>query len=342
MRSPLASLLFPSLVLSTVAVGCNGARDATLDTSDAGTPSFEAGPPPVVLSVPKTASAACAAYGAAVCKRKARCTSEVFEHDEDTIAYCSERAAIRCAVTEQARGVALMPLACSAAIDAQSCDEPGEPTSCRREGALVDGTHCNFDSQCRSGECVGESVVLGDCGVCATLPPVTVAPERRPGETCEAGRPCALGYQCHAGLCVAKGLHEGAACSLPDQRTWCGPDLTCIEKRCAPPLRAGDACVANPFEDPCDVREHLWCEWSDATGSSHCAPRHPHEVGEDCLATRWCKAHATCAGPRLSPKCAARVADGAPCTREEGPDCAGPYSQCLHGVCTAFPPTQCE
>ncbi len=269
-----------------------------------------------------TVAQTCMHYAQTYCQRVATCSSYLFASVFNDPAVCLARLTTACVTEHGAAGVS-SPVAeldaCAAALQAATCAdvvlEP-PPASCRPAGTHLDGTHCAFDSQCKSAYCATPSPGCGICtargavgGACRVRedcePPLHCADNKTcraavaPGVKCDAAHPCDSQSFCGQGVCKARRAN-GAACNADRLGADCQPGLTCI------PMGNG----------------------------AQCAPIVVANAGQVCYVvsqSTQCTAGSTC-DFRPKGKCVAPAADGAACSAASHVGCLFP-AQCVGGKC---------
>jgi hypothetical protein len=181
---------------------------------------------------------------------------------------------------------------------AGTCGElPGAGQPCTQDdewdGRCAPGLVCDETGTCRAYAVAGEPCLEGD------------------EEYALPGVPCAEGFACEAGRCVALG-GEGDACDW----TWdCRMDLRCAAGRCAPRLGEGGDCTSD--NEACDLG--LWCLSSGTCGLPLRAGASCDEESDDCR--DWCEGGV----------CVEEVGPGQACDDVTRFCYSGP---CVEGSCT--------
>lgn len=280
--------------------------------------------------------AACAAVAKAYCDKLNACYPHPLHALHGTVAHCTERETLRCALLLAAPGAdATMTLmsACAAQVKAETCDfirEDQAPICWFGAGQRADGAVCGADSQCQGRYC---AIGIGKtCGVC--------------GQVSALGQACVLG-QCVAGTrCVFDATQKGYRCRSRESKggpcndgfkleSACGWGLSCLAGgTCgAAGAKVGAVCTATG----CNHALGLDCSKNDKTcktiamgkpGDSCSVAGISSDTYVECLDGACGNQNDMGAG-----KCAPRVEDGAGCDSWTGPFCRPP-ARCVDKVCT--------
>lgn len=263
----------------------------------------------------------CAAYTAATCGKMAQCWPWLLKASYGDMETCVHRSAALCSNVLTAHGSSWTPEkidACAEALPTISCDtwwNSVAPACDPGPGQLADGTRCIDKSQCQGGACLqgGSS----GCGVCSSVSPL--------GGPCQASAECAPGAACSPeGKCVLP-IEEAGSC---DAQNLCAVSLRCVQGKCVPLARAGEACDPAGFD--CNFFEGLTCDPS----TNQCASVKLAPAGQPCgpingeLIT--CGAGAICSAQGV---CVAPLPDGAACGAQSESSCTPPAT-CIGGTCT--------
>jgi hypothetical protein len=208
---------------------------------------------------------------------------------------------------------------CATSLKATSCEDllAGVlPATCKKPGALENGSACSGDYQCKSGAC--EYTVAGGCGACV---PVT----KNVGESCAASR-CADGLTCIGRQCVRLGKLGG---SCDAQRVPCATGLVCAGGKCQTPVASEDG-ACNPDESTCDLLGGFYCSRAE----SKCKAIVLHMEGDSCglqaNVFQACQGGASCVSENGSQVCGAAPKEGESCG--PGRTCLLPAT-CVAGTC---------
>lgn len=275
----------------------------------------------------------CEEYATAYCTRQVGCSnfwSSVYASNFET---CRTTRMQRCQLNTKSPDTSWtqdLAMACSRAINAESCDEflAGVlPTECRVPGKRTVGAPCGDRFQCESLQCV-VSTEGSLCGSCTALP--------KQGESCGSLRLCDDGLQCVSDVCQPL-RSAGEPCSGADR---CKPSLACMVGTCQDPMFGG-ACNS---QYDCNFHQVQYCDGSTLTCEKY--PLTVATVNEACGISfdseTICTPDAYC---RTSSSasfgvCTKLPTEGQACATSDNL-CASPYT-CIGGVCKVFDRGSCK
>ena len=218
------------------------------------------------------------------------------------------------------------PQSCQDAYTNAACtgaQTPAELTKdeCIRKGTLETGTACEYDGQCKTGNCFAPH---GGCGTCSAF--------GVEGADCSLTTlKCAPGLVCGDGKC-RKLSALGETCV----KTSCAFPNKCVGGTCVAPLTDTTQCTLNASnDDPCEHR----CI------SNTCGPNPSKFVkaGEKCgEANLFCPAGTSCHGPTSDNRtCVLDAFAGEACDDDKGPECASSLT-CVNAKCEEKPLDACK
>ncbi len=349
----------------TAFLACDGDDpDAGQENGDASSNADSVAPPPDG-AIGDAGLAVCDQYAEAVCNRMQRCSPLLIDIAMGSLEACKEGTKIICERTTKAPGAAPLLASCIDVLNTGCGDTFPAPTECTGKGTLIDGTTCEFDSQCASGRCGSGGNVPG-CGVCK--PASDAAPYTSEGGSCNNEGRCAPGLSCiDAGTGTAgepisgtcgKTRALGEACKdAEDCNTgsygdfgWMSFTVACLEGSCAKPLDENATCSPSiQAQHSCDVQKKLRCELLVDGGalSGRCSKWPFAKTNEACTKNNQ-TASGTCYGDQLcvgdggsgtSGTCVPKGSTGATCARDF--DCRFGLS-CVNGACAIPPPDRCK
>jgi hypothetical protein len=265
----------------------------------------------------------CPKLAAAVCAYGARCLPGFLE---ETTCVKGEQTLCEHEVKVNGFVNASLPQACGDAYTMAACTGAQTPPElakdeCIRKGTLETGTACEYDGQCKTGNCFRP---YGGCGKCAAF--------GVEGADCTMTTlKCAPGLVCADAKC-RKPSALGEACV----RTSCAYPNKCIGGKCAAPLADTTACTKNATDDdPCEHR----CN----SGTCGPSPSRFVEANEKCDgSTLICPAGTSCHGPTNDDRtCLLDAYAGEACDADKGPECAQTLA-CVNGKCEERPLDACK
>ena len=297
---------------------------------------------------------ACLDYAQASCAKRQSCTNLVVTSGAQIVALfgnsstCVEREKLMCLGSVRAARSGFTPTNVERCVTAHakwSCSDFLDnipPAECTPVGSGSDGAACAFNSQCKSGFCVGDHQKL--CGVCGTSPPT--------GASCSVSF-CGHDQICVSGQCQTR-VAPGAACD--NTTAPCQAGLTCTgavgtTKTCqAALINSTDTCGgANPG---CFFAQGLWCSSAThlCTNISYVGSGQPCGTASDgthaeCQAGNCYTSSGPAAATDLG-TCVANAGDGEACDTMLGPTCIMP-ARCItddggsRGTCIVPDGTTC-
>ena len=264
---------------------------------------------------------ACGDWSASVCHYAYACEPPVMALFFGSEAECRVEYTRYCEINRALAGAAQTDAqleACAqAGANVTDCYHQDVLPACDFAGTSPDGTACQSDWQCQSGNCRTKSGTA--CGTCETL---------APGAPCSSSASCDAGYFCaQNGTCTEIGS-LGASCTTDDE---CILTLVCTNGSCSVPPDMGEPCTTK-----CNLAKSLTCDDKSKTcvpdtttvamDGQPCAVDPTTNAYTFCDGTSWCDIPS---GAQTG-TCKPRIGEGAACTKSL--ECEYPLL-CVNGAC---------